>query len=153
MFYRGPKHTFSPQLVFLGFPTENHPRIDFQRHTNPNQSGQAQAIPQLGVRPTLPHHLKPLEHVHNPHDDASVPDEVVVRLPVLAVLVGGLRPEEQRQGLQARQAERREPQLPVEPVDDPGGQVPQPESDGEPRGPQEEGGELDAGVGVEPSGA
>ncbi|CAD5191535.1 unnamed protein product, partial [Musa acuminata subsp. malaccensis] len=103
-------------LLLLHLPAEHHPRVHLQRDADADQRRQRQAVSQLPVGATEPHHLHPLEHVHHPQHRAAVAHEVVVRLPVLAVPVRRLRPEQQRRRLQPTRHERRHPQPAVQPV-------------------------------------
>uniref|UniRef100_A0A804LFU3 Uncharacterized protein n=1 Tax=Zea mays TaxID=4577 RepID=A0A804LFU3_MAIZE len=88
------------KLLLLLPPAEDHPRVHLQRHAGAHQRGERQAVAELPVGGAEPHDLEALEHVDDPDHDAAVPDQVVVRLPVLAVAVGGLGPEEHGQRLQ-----------------------------------------------------
>lgn len=103
------KHPLSPQLLLFGLPAKHHPRVHLHRHADSDQRRQAQAIPQFHVRSPLAHHLQSLEHVHDSYDHATVPHQMVIRLPVFLEFVRRLRSEHQRQRLHPAQAHRREP--------------------------------------------
>lgn len=102
------------ELLLLLPPAEDDPGVHLQRHAAAGQRGQRHAVAQLPVGRAEPHHLEPLEHVHHPDHHAPVPNQVVVRLPVLAVPVRRLRPEQHRQRLQAPRRRRRDAQPAVQ---------------------------------------
>lgn len=39
-FVGSSNESLSPHLVFLGFPTEDNPRVDLQSNAKPNESGE-----------------------------------------------------------------------------------------------------------------
>ena len=108
------------ELLLLLLPAEDHPRVHLQRDAGAHQRGERQAVAELPVGCAEPHDLEALEDVDHADDDAAVADQVVVRLPVLAVPVGGLWPEEHGQRLQAPRRGRRDAQPAVQLVRDAG---------------------------------
>nr|ACN29135.1 unknown [Zea mays] len=140
------------KLLLLLPPAEDHPRVHLQRHAGAHQRGERQAVAELPVGGAEPHDLEALEHVDDPDHDAAVPDQVVVRLPVLAVAVGGLGPEEHGQRLQAPRRGRRDAQPAVQLVRDAGRRGAHHQPQREAGGAQGVPGRLHCRVRVEPGG-
>ena len=105
--------TLSLHLLLFRLAAKHNPRVNFHRHTDTDQRGQTHTVTKLCVRSSFPQNIKPLEHIHHSHHHATVPDEMMVRLPVSPELVSRLWSEQQSQRLQRRQRERCYPEAPV----------------------------------------